>query len=67
MDDKYPKLPFIRKICAHLPEDELRAAEIRFTRYIHICIEAGANLPVDEYLGQSEISLSEVDEHEEAS
>jgi hypothetical protein len=51
MTNPPPKLPFIRKLCAHLPEEEILAAEARFIRYVEICIEIGARLPVDEDLG----------------
>lgn len=47
-----PKLPFIRKLCAHLPEKEMQAAEARFISYIELCIDIGSRLPVSESLGE---------------
>ena len=31
-----PQLPFVRKLCAHLSEDELQEAEASFRRYVEI-------------------------------
>lgn len=39
LQPKPPELPFIRKLCAHLPEDEIQAAEARFMRYVALCRE----------------------------
>lgn len=36
---KSPPIPFIRKLCAHLPEKEIEAAEVRFLEYVEICRE----------------------------
>ena len=36
---KPPQIPFIRKLCAHLPEDEIEAAEARLLSYFDLCGE----------------------------
>lgn len=56
MTKKYPpKLPFIRKLYADLPEEELIAAEERFIDYIELCIKIGARLPVADDLDDPDV------------
>ena len=43
-DEKPPELPFVRKLCAHLPEDEIQDAEARFMRYVAICMEIAESI-----------------------
>lgn len=37
LNQKPPQIPFIRELCAHLPDDEIEAAEARFMRYVAVC------------------------------
>jgi len=34
---KPQQIPFIRKLCAHLSEEEIEEAEARFMQYVAIC------------------------------
>lgn len=37
LNKKPPQIPFIRKLCAHLSDDEIEAAEARFMSYVAVC------------------------------
>lgn len=45
---KYKPIPFIRKRCAHLNEEEMLKAEERFRQHLRICMDIYYRLEKEE-------------------